>query len=150
MKKIALEDINKAKLHEKVIINHSMEEKEYHQSRRMFFVINGQLVLPEVGSPKSHKEWLESNSYSSDEVKRIIDTELRGVLNPDGNIRFYVGENWEINSEIEKKFFEILPNLVKIFSLSPEVKIGGGAIKQKIGIWPAIKDYGQVKDYIIL
>ena len=74
---------------------------------------------------------------------------MRGALNPDGNIRFYITEECVINDEIEKKFFEILSELVEIFNLKPETLIGGGVIKQKPGkIWPAIKEYGQVKDYI--
>jgi hypothetical protein len=126
------------------------QEKQYHKLRRMFFLIDGKLVLPEKNCPKSHKEWLETNKYTKEEVQRIINTQLRGVLNPDGNIRFYVGENWEINQDIEKKFFEILPELIKIFELGPEVKIEGGAIKQEVGVWPARKEYGYVKNYIIL
>ncbi len=126
-----------------------MDEKEYHRSRRMFFVINNELVLPEKGSEKSHREWLEDNGYSKDEAEKIINTEMRGALNPDGNIRFYITEECVINDEIEKKFFEILSELVEIFNLKPETLIGGGVIKQKPGkIWPAIKEYGQVKDYI--
>lgn len=125
-----------------------MDEKQYHKSRRMFFFINEQLILPEKGSLKSHIEWLESNGYSAKEAKKVINTELRGVLNPDGNIRFYVGENWEVNDEIEKKFFEILPELIKIFELGTEVKIEGGALKQEIGLWPARKSYGYIRDYI--
>lgn len=126
-----------------------MREGQYHRTRRMFFLINGKLVIPEVGSSKSHKEWLESNGYLPDEAQKIIDTELRGALNPDGNIRFYVGENWEINENIEEKFFKILPELVKIFNLGPETKIEGGAVQQEEGkIWPGRKYYGKIKDYI--
>ncbi|MPM23364.1 hypothetical protein SDC9_69836 [bioreactor metagenome] len=125
-----------------------MNEKEYHKKRRMFFLINNELVLPESGSDKSHMEWLLSQGKTINEAKNIIDNNLRGVVNPDGNIRFYIGENWEINEEIEKKFFEILPKIVEIFKISPEAIIGGGTIKGKIGdFWKARKEYGKVKDY---
>ena len=126
-----------------------MEEKEYHRSRRMFFVINNELVLPEMGSDKSHKEWLETNGYSQEDSKNIIENNLRGVINPDGSLRFFVGKNRVINEEIEKNFFEILPELVKTFNLKPETVIGGGVKQGNIGeVWPAIKEYGQIKDYI--
>ncbi|MCW1949198.1 MAG: hypothetical protein KIH89_001985 [Candidatus Shapirobacteria bacterium] len=126
-----------------------MDEKEYHRKRRMFFVINDKLVLPEIGSDKSHFEWLESNNYSTDKAKKIIENNLRGVINPDGSIRFFVGKDRTINDCIEEKFFEILPELVKIFNLKSEIIIGGGVKKGKAGeVWPAIKEYGQVKDYI--
>ena len=126
-----------------------MEEKEYHKQRRMFFVINGELVLPEMGSDKSHREWLETNGYSQEDSKNIIENNLRGVINPDGSLRFFVGKNRVINEEIEKNFFEILPELVKTFNLKPETVIGGGVKQGNIGeVWPAIKEYGQIKDYI--
>lgn len=126
-----------------------MEEKEYHKQRRMFFVINDELVLPEVGSDKSHREWLETNGYSQEDSKNIIENNLRGVINPDGSLRFFVGNNRVVNKEIEKKFFKILPELVKIFNLKPETIIGGGVKQGNIGeVWPAIKEYGQIKDYI--
>ncbi len=57
-----------------------MDEKEYHRSRRMFFVINNELVLPEKGSEKSHREWLEDNGYSKDEAEKIK-KEPRSFLN---------------------------------------------------------------------
>lgn len=128
-----------------------MDEKEYHKQRRMFFVINDELVLPEIGSDKSHKEWLETNGYSQEDSKNIIENNLRGVINPDGSLRFFVGNNRVINKEIEKKFFKILPELVRIFNLKPETVIGGGVKQGNIGeVWPAMKEYGQVKDYIKL
>lgn len=126
-----------------------MEEKEYHKARRMFFLIDGDLVIPKKGSDKSHLEWLMENGYTPKEADRIIETVLRGVVNPDGNIRFFIGRNWEVNEEIEKKFFDILPKLIETFRLEPEAIIGGGTIKGDIGdFWPAKKEYGKVGDFI--
>lgn len=84
-----------------------MNEKEYHKARRMFFLINNELVIPKKGSDKSHLEWLRENGHTQEEAKSIIETVMRGVVNPDGNVRFFIGKNWEVNKEIEKKFFEI-------------------------------------------
>ena len=124
-------------------------EKEYHRNRRMFFVIDNELVIPETGSDKSHLEWLISNGYTSEEAEKIIETVLRGVINPDGNVRFFIGKDWGVNKEIEKKFFEILPKLVEIFKLDPDSIIGGGTIKGDVGdFWPARKEYGKVKDFL--
>jgi hypothetical protein len=126
-------------------------EKEYHLNRRMFFLINDELVIPKAGSDKSHFDWLKSNGYSQEKSENIIKNSLRGALNPDGSIRFFVGKDRTINNEIEKKFFEILPKLVETFNLKPGTIIGGGVKEGKVGeVWPAIKEYGQVKDYIIL
>jgi hypothetical protein len=126
-----------------------MKEKEYHKARRMFFLINNELIIPESGSDKSHLEWLIENGYTKDKAENIIETVLRGVVNPDGNIRFFIGKDWGINEEIEKKFFEILPKLFEIFKLNPDAIIGGGNIKGKVGdFWVARKEYGKVKDFI--
>jgi len=127
-----------------------MEEKEYHRNRRMFFVIDDNLVIAQVNSEKSHFEWLIEQFWPEDKAIEFIETGLRGVLNPDGNIRFYTGENWEINEEIEKKFFEILPELVEKLKISPEAIVGGGVIRGEVGeFWPARKEYGKVKDFIL-
>lgn len=126
-----------------------MDEKEYHKQRKMFFLIKNKIIIPEAGSDKSHKEWLELNGYSQEESEKIIENNLRGVVNPDGTLRFFVGKDRTINDRIEEKFFEILPELVKIFNLKSETIIGGGVKEGKAGeVWPAIKEYGQVKDYI--
>jgi len=126
-----------------------MEEREYHRNRRMFFWIDDKLVIPEKGSDKSHIEWLIANGWTPEEAEKVIETVLRGVVNPDGNIRFFVGKEWEINEEIEKKFFEILSDIVEKLEVSPEATIGGGTIKGKIGdFWPAKKEYGKVKDFL--
>lgn len=126
-----------------------MDEKEYHRSRRMFFVINNNLVIAEPNSDKCHYDWLIEQYWSEEKATKFIETGLRGVIDPDGNIKFFTGKNWDINNKIEIKFFEILDELVKKMNVSPEAKVGGGAIKGEEGkIWPPRKKYGQVKDYI--
>ena len=126
-----------------------MNEKEYHKARRMFFVIDDNLLIAEANSNKSHFEWLIEQFWPEDKAIEFIETGLRGVLNPDGNIRFYTGENWEVNEKIEAEFFGIFDELVKRLKISPEAKIGGGVIKGKTGdFWPARKEYGKVGDFI--
>ena len=126
-----------------------MEEKEYHRNRRMFFLIDDNLIIAPANSEKSHYDWLTEQYWPKEKAIEFIKTGLRGVLNPDGNIRFYTGENWEINEEIEAKFFGVFDELVKRLKMSPEAKIGGGVVKGKTGdFWPPRKEYGKVKDYI--
>lgn len=126
-----------------------MNEKEYHRARRMFFVINNELIIAPVGLGKSHFEWLQEQGYSDEKTKEIFENNLRGVVNPDGNVRFYVGENFEVNEKIEKEFFKFLPELVDKLEIKMEAEIGGGIIKQKVGtFWPAKKVYGKVRDFI--
>mgnify|MGYP001806601676 FL=1 len=126
-------------------------EKEYHKARRMFFLIDEKLVIAENGSEYSHFEWLKKQGCSDEKVKNFIKTELRGVLNPDGNLRFYVGEDFEVNEKIEKDFFRILPELVEKLNIRVDSEIGGGTIRQEIGkFWPEKKKYGKVGDFIDL
>ncbi len=126
-----------------------MEEKEYHRNRRMFFLIDDNLIIAPANSEKSHYDWLIEQYWPEEKAIEFIRTGLRGVLNPDGNIRFYTGENWDINEEIEAKFFGIFDELVKRLNIGPEAKIGGGVVKGEVGdFWPPRKEYGKVKDYI--
>jgi hypothetical protein len=124
-------------------------ESEYHRKRRMFFVIDDNLVIAPANSKECHFDWLIEQYWPEKKATEFIKTGLRGVVDPDGNIKFFTGENWELNEEIEIKFFMILNELVKKLKINPEAKIGGGAIKQNEGtIWPARKDYGKVMEYI--
>jgi hypothetical protein len=126
-----------------------MKEKEYHKSRRMFFVIDDVLIIAGKGLNNSHSEWLKSKGWSNKKIKEFIDSELRGVLNPDGKIRFYTGKNFEVNKKIEKIFFKHLPCLVNKLNISLEAEIGGGTIVQEIGkFWPERKKYGKVENFI--
>jgi ABC-type oligopeptide transport system substrate-binding subunit len=125
------------------------KEKEYHQQRRMFFIIDNNLVIAPRGQIKSHLEWLIDQYWPEEKAKEFIRTGLRGTVEGNGNIKFFTGENWEINEEIEQKFWDILPDLVEKLKINPEAEIGGGAIKQKPGIiWPERKKYGKVKKYL--
>jgi len=126
-----------------------MKETEYHKARRMFFLIDKKLVIVESGSEKSHFEWLKGQGYSDKKAKEIIGNNLRGVLNPDGNLRFYIGEDFKINEKIEKEFFEILPELVHKLEIKMDAEIGGGTIKGNDGdFWPPRKEYGKIEDFI--
>ena len=125
------------------------DEKKYHQKRRMFFVIDDNLVIAPANSDKCHYDWLIEQHWPDEEAAKFIETGLRGVVDPDGNIKFFTGKDWDINNEIEAQFFGIFDQLVEKLNISPEAKIGGGAVKQEEGkIWPPRKSYGKVKDYI--
>lgn len=124
-------------------------EKKYHKSRRMFFVINEKLVLAEIGCKTSHYDWLINQGWSEEKATNFIKQKLRGVIDPDGNIKFFTKENWEINEKIENEFFKILPELVEKLKIKDQAKIFGGAIKQEVGkIWPPRKDYGTVGEIL--
>lgn len=125
------------------------KEKEYYRQRRIFFKINENLVLGEKGFEGSHYDWLKNQGWTEQKTKEFIKNELRGTVDPDGNIKFFTGENWEINEKIEKDFFEILPELVEKLEIKNDTKVFGGAIKQEIGkIWPPRKDYGTVGEIL--
>jgi isopentenyl-diphosphate delta-isomerase len=124
-------------------------EKKYHQQRRMFFLIDKKLVVVKKGVSLCHFDWLVSQGWTKKDAEKFISKELRGVIDPDGNLKFFVGKKWELNEEIEKKFFEIFPELVKRLKLKDEVKIYGGAIEKEIGqIWPGRKYYGSIGELI--
>ncbi len=121
------------------------KEKAYHQARRMFFMIDKKLVLADRGYGGCHFDWLLDFGFSENKAKDFIEKELRGVIDPTGDIKFFTGENWEINEKIEKDFFEIFSELVSRAEVKPEARVLGGAIRQEVGkVWPARKEYGRV------
>jgi len=70
---------------------------------------------------------------------------IRGMINKKGDIYFYVGYNFEINSEAEIIFFSHIKELVKKLNLKSDSKIFGGLIKQNSDDWPHRKEFGQIK-----
>ncbi len=123
--------------------------KDYHRQRRMFVIYQGKLYIARKGVGYSHAEWFVKNDWMTVRNDKLINEVIRGIIDPHGNVNFYIGHNFQINNKIAQNFFPYIKVLDKRLKLSPMAKVLGGAIKQVPGkIWPARKEYGRIKDYI--
>ena len=123
--------------------------RTFHKSRRMFCIYNNKLFIAEPNLSYSHAVWFEKRGWISKENDEIINEIVRGIVNSEGDVYFYVGYDFNINNEIEPIFFKHLNKLVKQLKLKPSAKIFGGLIKQESGSkWPSRKEYGLIKNYL--
>lgn len=123
--------------------------RSFHKSRRMFCIYKNKLFVAKPNLSYSHAVWFEEEAWMSKEKDELMNEIVRGIIDDEGNVYFYVGYDFQINKEIESIFFNHLDELIKKLGLKSTAKIFGGLIKQKSGSkWPAKKEYGQIKNYL--
>lgn len=120
------------------------EIREFHKRRRMFCVKDEKLYIAKSGLDYSHAEWFEKEGWMTVKNDNFIYYAMRGIVDQDSNIYFYVGYNFEINLQIEKIFFRNLESLAKQLNLKPTSSIYGGLIIKHNKKTPRIK-YGTLQ-----
>jgi len=123
---------------------------EFHKSRRMFCIYQNKLFIVNSNLPYSHAVWFEKEGWITRENDKLMNSLVRGIVDAEGNIYFYVGYDFEINEEVEKIFFSHLKELFFELKLNPNANIFGGLIKSNSGKWPSRKNYGKIKDIFSL
>jgi hypothetical protein len=124
------------------------EVKKYHKSRRMFCIYKGKLYIAKPNLDYSHYIWFKKEGWVSTKKDGLINEIVRGIIDDEGNISFYIGNDFEINKEVETIFFSNLKKITKKMELDTDAEIFGGAIKQKPGEkWPPRKKYGKIKNF---
>ncbi len=119
----------------------------FHKSRRMFCIYQNKLFIAESNLPYSHAIWFEKEGWISRKKDELMDSVIRGIVDTNGDVYFYVGYDFEINKEIEFIFFSHFKELIEKLDLKSKAKIFGGLIKQEAGkIWPPRKEYGKIED----
>ncbi|MDP3026923.1 MAG: hypothetical protein Q8N63_04390 [Nanoarchaeota archaeon] len=121
--------------------------RDFHRSRRMFYIYQDKLFIAELNLPYSHAVWFEKEGLISREKDELFNEITRGIIDSKGDIYFYAGYDFRINKEAEFAFFSHLEELVKELELKPDAKIFGGMIKQEAGkLYPPRKEYGKIED----
>jgi len=118
----------------------------FHKSRRMFCIYENKLFIAEPNLPYSHAVWFEKEGWISRKKDDLMDSLVRGIIDSNGDIYFYIKYEFEINDEAESTFFSHLKELVEKLNLKSNSKIFGGLIKQDSGKWPPRKEYGKIED----
>ncbi len=122
--------------------------KEFHRNRRMFCIYQNKLYIAEPNLPYSHAVWFERKQWISKEKDDLMDKIVRGIVDENGDIHFYIGYDFQINKKIESIFFSYLKELIEKLELNSNSQIFGGSIKQESGKWPPRKEYGKIRDNI--
>lgn len=137
------------KFEQKYGIEEDERVKTFHRSRRMFCIYQGKLFIAKPNLPYSHATWFEKEGWMSKGKKELIDEITRGIVDDKGDVYFYTGYDFRINNDTESIFFSHLKELVKKLKLNTNASIYGGLKKLEPGeLWPAIKEYGKIRENI--
>ena len=131
----------------KYTIKEDEKTRVFHRSRRMFCIYQDKLFIAEPNLPYSHAVWLKKEGWLSKGDDEIMTKIVRGVVDDQGCIYFYIGYDFRIDDNCEHVFFSHLKELADRLKLNSEAKIFGGLIKSEPGqIWPPIKSYGKISE----
>ena len=139
------------KFEKKYGIKENKKVKDFHKSRRMFCIKDNKLYIADLNMSDSHAVWFEKEGWiKTDEDDNFMNNTVRGFVDSDGDIYFYVGYDFRISRQAEKIFFAHLKELVRKLKIKPGGRIGGGLVKQAPGTkWPPQKFYGLIKEFLI-
>lgn len=119
--------------------------EDFHRSRRMFAVINGQLYIAEPNTIESHKEWFIRKKWIVDENDPTFNIIPRGYVDSK-NIYAYFGEDFQENSKLEKIILMFIPELYERLNLSKELILCLGAIPCDQDPYPPRRIIGPLKE----
>jgi len=122
----------------------NLKEIKFYEERRIFCIKGGELIIAPTGSPGSHASWFMSEGWLEDDPD-LIEHIPRGYVDPEGNIYFYIGKDFEVNNDIFAEVSQHLPELIEKMDIPTGAILYGGARKATIGDkWVAKKEYGRI------
>ncbi len=121
--------------------------EDFHRKRRMFCILEGELKIAEENCPLSHAGWFLREKWISLEDDSLFDEIVRGYVDNEGNIYFYSGYRFVINSTIEKTFFNFLTKLRDELCLGNSGNVFGGMILDEKNELVPNKFYGKIGDF---
>ncbi len=123
--------------------------KNYHKNRRMFVILDEELNIADAGLTCSHAVWFVQQGFMPQSDDSLMDEVVRGIVDPKGNVYFYVGYDFAVNKKCEDEFFLYLEELVNRLQLKPTAQVFGGLIQQTTpGQWPPRKTYGTIRELL--
>ncbi len=139
------------KFEKKYGIKENRKVKEFHRGRRMFCIKDGKLYIADPHRSDSHAVWFERMGWmQGKDDADVMDDIIRGFVDRDGDVYFYIGYDFRVDKKAEKVFFAHLKELVRKLKVRPEGKVGGGLVRQVPGTkWPPARFYGLIKELLV-
>lgn len=129
--------------------NTSTNLVQFHKHRRMFCIMKEVLHVAQPNIPDSHIEWSQREGWTTSLRDPQYEKIVRGMVDHEGNVHFYVGSDFHIDQNAEKQFFNHIEDLANALHLNREVRIFGGKVVGEVGtLWKPIKTYGTIQDHI--
>jgi hypothetical protein len=119
-----------------------MSVSDFHRSRRMFCINDGEVLVGPQNSPLSHKEWLTTLGYDSE---KLIEESVRGFAD-DRGLFFYKGTDFKVDRDTEETLLNHLNELRDILQLQGDTRVYGGVIPTDDVKYPPEREYGTIEE----
>ncbi len=128
------------------------DDRNFHTSRVMFWILNGQVIAGPTGSPLSHLEMAESMGWlTGSNHEQFFNENPRGFYLEDGNrVHFYHGVGFGFDDELKKQVLNSLPQVRQTLNLEDTTQVYLGPKDTTIkGIDYPIEYLGTIGNLII-
>ncbi|MBR9677036.1 hypothetical protein GOV04_02750 [Candidatus Woesearchaeota archaeon] len=124
------------------------KRKAFHRGRIMFVIKDNRLFIAPKGVAYSHAVWFEREDWMKFNDDSFMNENVRGRVDPQGNIGFYVGYDFSVTEKAEKTFFKHLKEIVTKLNVQPTALVYGGLKKISDDSLGPAKNYGTVKELL--
>lgn len=112
---------------EKDFLRTREEDIEFHTSRMMFWIINGEVIVGPTGTRMSHLEMAETHGWINGENTDVFfQKNIRGFRiknNIEDRVHFYRGIGFGFDEEMKTEVRVLLPILMETLGLTLETKV---------------------------
>jgi hypothetical protein len=110
------------------------DKESFHRSRRMFVIVEKQLLIADSDIPDTHAEWFEKEGWLSQENDGFMETKVRGFIDSEG-IYAYIGYDYRSSRKVEKLLtsYVLLQQFVVKLDAERHTRIYAGMQKQESG-----------------
>ena len=104
-----------------------VEDVDFHRSRRMFCVKDGDIKVAPEGTAMSHLEWFEAEGWVCADDRQFIETTIRGAYIPARRAMFlYRGIGFFFDDALIDELRRRAGDLMTALSLDPDVTVHAG------------------------
>ena len=126
------------------------DTESFHRARRMFVIVEKQLLIADSDIPDTHAEWFEKEGWLSQENDSFMETHVRGFIDSEG-IYAYIGYDYRSSRKVEKILtsYVLLQQFVVKLDAERNTSIYAGMRKQERGgKYEPRKFLGSVIDFL--
>ncbi|MCP4393021.1 MAG: hypothetical protein GY804_01950 [Alphaproteobacteria bacterium] len=90
-------------------------DEDFHKSRVMFCIVDGEVRVAARGSSMSHSEWFRAEGWmNSDSKAEFMDATIRCFVSEDrGSVYFYKGNGFYFDDVMVKEVLSLIPQITQ-------------------------------------
>jgi len=100
-------------------------DRDFHRSRRMFCIKDGETKIAPEGTAMSHLDWFEAEGWiTKDNIQEFMDATIRGVFLPARPaLFFYKGTGFFFDDAVVKEATHRAKELMSVLALDSRVAV---------------------------